>query len=234
MDRVSGAEHLQVGADLRGAGLAAVIGIGAGLVRSVGDAGELAFDVGSAEIGPGKRPHPGLHARHKGEDGSDGAHSLITTWGRRNALEPVPWAQPKLDLGCMIELRHQALAPIRIPTWQILGARDGGGKNNYVLTRSEDRGSGGLLGGRRFVGRVLTGGGLVRGLGGGGRRRRMIGIEPAVMHAAVKRSRPPWGRYGPGGPHSGTWPGYARPGSRNGRRGRDGGRRCRGRRAIAG
>ena len=74
-------QQLEVGADLRGLRLRAGIRMGGAAKRRVGNAGELAFEVGSAQVILRESPQSGLHARHEGDHGSDGAHKLTTKWG---------------------------------------------------------------------------------------------------------------------------------------------------------
>ena len=74
MPRVSGASRARSARILAAADLVAFDRLGGAVEGRVGDALQLAFDVGGAQGIPGERPQPGLHARHKGEDGSDGAH----------------------------------------------------------------------------------------------------------------------------------------------------------------
>ena len=67
-------QHLEIGADLGGLRLRAGIGVGGAAKRRIGNAGELAIEIGSARLMRCKSPQSGLHARHEGDHGSDGAH----------------------------------------------------------------------------------------------------------------------------------------------------------------
>ena len=66
--------RVTVGAYLSGLRLGAGIGVGRAAKRRIGDAGELAVEIGSARLVRRKSPQSGLHARHEGDHGSDGAH----------------------------------------------------------------------------------------------------------------------------------------------------------------
>ena len=48
----------------------------------VGNAGQLAAEVGRASIVAEQCPQPGMHARHKGDHGSDGAHGTQNQVGQ--------------------------------------------------------------------------------------------------------------------------------------------------------
>ena len=72
---------LEVGANLRGLRLRSGIWMGGAAKRRIGNAGELAFDVGCAQVILCESPQSSLHARHEGDHGSNGAHNLTTNWG---------------------------------------------------------------------------------------------------------------------------------------------------------
>ena len=84
-------EHLEVGADLSGLRLGAGVGVSGAAKRRIGDAGELAIEIGSARLMRRKSPQSGLHARHEGDHGSDGAHLTYNQMGRDfRPLSPSP------------------------------------------------------------------------------------------------------------------------------------------------
>ena len=71
-------------------------------------------EFGSAQVVLRESPQAGLHARHEGDHGSDGAHNLKPNGAGFQSLEPVPWAQPKLVLRQCSIARHVAFFQVRI------------------------------------------------------------------------------------------------------------------------
>ena len=92
-------EDIEIVADLLRLSLAAVFRVHIALERRVGNAGELAREIGSFDLLPAKQPQAGMHARHEGDDSSDGAHRLYNQVG----LDDRPTnSSPKFgrDLSC--------------------------------------------------------------------------------------------------------------------------------------
>jgi len=85
--------------NLRRFGFAAVVGIHVALKWCVGNARQLAFEIRRVDFFTTEQPQAGMHARHEGDDSSDGAHRLYNQVG----LDDRPTnSSPKFgrDLSC--------------------------------------------------------------------------------------------------------------------------------------
>ena len=212
-------QQLEVGANLFGLRLVPEFGMGVAAKRRIGNAGELAIEIGSAQVIRASAHNPACTHATRAITAATERIDLQPTGAGFQTLEPVPWAQPKLVLRRCSIARHQAEIQV-IPahgnslprTW----------RENIISQKGNARQRGTVpAAAAAAAGRPPPGAGQ--------------GPDRASRRGPGRSGCPGlWGRCDPAVPGSGKWPGYASLGSRNGRKGRGGGRRCRGRRARAG
>ena len=189
--------------------------------RRVGNAGQLPGEIGRRLLGPQRSPQAGMHARYKREHGSDGAHRNSTKRGEDTTAEPVPKVRQWVWNKATCERHNQQVAP---QWWQI---QDNATLFREIFCVAAERGSAAV---ELFGWRVRPRSRRPRPAAGGG-SRRCAGLIQQAWTRPLRLSAPSDRCCCRAGSGSGTTPGCGRPGSRSGRRGRDGGRRYRGRRA---